>query len=223
MVADEFGRENTTLLHTPTYSEHPDADTFRKRTSEYIGLPITIQEDGRDIWTLAEQYSAIPSNRMPFCTEQLKIRQMHKYLKRIEGNFTLYYGYGADEWQRVQKQTARFEVKGIKTAYPLVNAGLTGEDAKRIIRDEWKFCLPEPYLYLKHNNCLPCFKGGKGYFVEIVKSYPQYYERAAKLEETTGYTVFQDITLRQLQERAEAEQLQLSIDDYNTLPCMCAV
>ena len=49
LVADEFGKENTILLHTPTYAESPDADRFRQQVADYIGLPITVQEDGRSL------------------------------------------------------------------------------------------------------------------------------------------------------------------------------
>uniref|UniRef100_A0A6M3KUJ2 Uncharacterized protein n=1 Tax=viral metagenome TaxID=1070528 RepID=A0A6M3KUJ2_9ZZZZ len=38
--------KDTILLHTPTYSEHPDADRFRKQFADYLNLPITIQAGG---------------------------------------------------------------------------------------------------------------------------------------------------------------------------------
>ena len=73
LVVDERGADNTVLLHTPVYAEHPDADRFRKEVSEFIGVEITEQADGRSLWELIADYNALPSHFMPFCTQQLKI------------------------------------------------------------------------------------------------------------------------------------------------------
>ena len=76
---------------------------------------------------------------------------------------------------------------------------------------------------MKHNNCIPCFKGGKKYFYDVYKNYPNEYEKAMKKEEEVGYTVFKDISLKELQMKFENdkqwEENQMTLNDF--IPCDC--
>lgn len=214
--------EDTILLHTPTYSEHPDADRFRKQFADYLNLPITVQADGRDIWKLIEDHHCLPSDRIPFCSDELKSKQSAKYYKSLNEDFTVYLGYGVKEWRRAQRSMARLEHEGIKSAYPLIDDGYTDKQIKDTIKDLWGICLPEPYLYLNHNNCLPCFKGGKKHFYQIWKHYPEYFEKAEKAEYNIGHTVFKDVSLTKLRQKWELE-IPMFPDDEDLRPCMCAI
>jgi hypothetical protein len=229
LVAREHGKKDVILLHTPTYAEHPDADRFRKQVSDHIGIPMTIQADGRSLWTLIDEYEAIPQSGLPFCTTQLKQRQTIKYLNTLKRqgakkmDICLYIGYDAIEHGRVQKSYARWEALGYKVEFPLYQKQISGETAKAIIRDEWKICLPEPYLHISHNNCIPCFKGGEAHFYKVWKHYPQYFEKAALAEEKHGHTVFEEKTLRDLQGYWESStQIEWGKEIDAAVPCMCA-
>lgn len=121
----------------------------------------------------------------------------------------------------MQKTKARYKALGYEVKFPLWDMQITGTVAKDIIRNDWRICLPEPYLYLSHNNCIPCFKGGKEHFFKVWKHYPDKFEMAAWREEKYEHTVFDDITLRELQaiwERGE----QIEFDTEDMRPCMCA-
>lgn len=214
--------DDTILLHTPTYSEHPDADRFRKQFADYLNLPITVQADGRDIWKLIEDHHCLPSDRIPFCSYELKSKQSAKYYKSLNEDFTVYLGYGVKEWRRAQRSTARLNLQGVKSAYPLIEKGYTDEQVKEFIRDRLRICLPEPYLYLSHNNCLPCFKGGKKHFYQVWKHYPEYFEKAIQAESKIGYTVFKGISLTELKELWQS-QIPMFQDDEDLRPCMCAI
>lgn len=227
LVVKEYGRENTILLHTPTYAEDPDADRFRKEVAEYLGMEITVEEDGRSLWELIEDNNCLPSYFIPFCTTELKIKQSRKYFKKLteQGiDFVAHYGYGADEWRRVQKQTVRFEKEGIKSKYLIFERRIKDEEIKRIIQEEWKIQLPITYRHLKHNNCIPCFKGGKGHFKQVAKYYPEQFKRAMALEEKIGHTVFKDCTLQDLWDEVQASKNQLTFledEDVWGIPCDC--
>lgn len=227
LVIDEYGKENTILLHTPTYAESPDADRFRNEVAKYLGMEITVQADGRDLWTLIEQENCLPSFHIPFCTTELKIKQSRKYwnsLKKQGIDFTVHFGYGAKEYQRVQKQLVRLQAEGFKSRYIIHGKQISDDFIKDTIRREWKICLPETYRFLTHNNCIPCWKGGKGHWVAVAKYYPEQFERAMKLEKKIGHTVFKDCTLEDIWEGVQTERLQLGMfdDDYG-IPCMCAI
>lgn len=224
LVIEEYGKENVVLLHTPTGAESPDADRFRIQVAEYLGMEITEQSLGKDLWQLIEDSNCLPSFHIPFCTTELKIKQSRKYWKSLTEDFVVHFGYGADEWSRVQKQSVRFEVEGVKSRYLIHERQISNEDIKNIIRREWKICLPETYRFLSHNNCIPCFKGGKGHFIQVAKYYPEQFIRAMELEEKIGHTVFKDCTLRSIWNDVQIGKLQESmfVEEYG-IPCMCAI
>jgi len=210
------------LLHTPTYSEHPDADRFRQQFADYLNLPITIQADGRDIWQLINDEHCLPSDRIPFCSRILKGEQSDKFYKSMTGDFIVYLGYDGTEWRRAQRTMARLLHDGIKSEYPLIKAEISNQAIKDFIRDELRICLPETYLYLEHNNCVPCFKGSKKHFYQVWKHYPEYFEKAIEAEHKIGYSVFKDKTLTELRCEWEA-QIPMFTDDEDLRPCMCAL
>lgn len=227
LVVEEYGKENTILLHTPTYAESPDADRFRKQVAEYLGMEITEESLGKDLWTLIEDNNCLPSFHIPFCTTELKIKMSRRYWKRLKEQgieFTVHFGYGANEWRRVQKQSVRLEVEGWKSKYLIHERQIPEDLIRNTIKNEWKICLPETYRFLSHNNCIPCWKGGKGHWVAVAKYYPEEFKRAMVLEEKIGHTVFKDCSLKDIWEQVQQQKLQLRMfedDDYG-IPCMCA-
>lgn len=224
LVAQEH--KDTILLHTPTFSEHRDADRFRCQVARYIGLPITVWGDGRDIWELIDDNNCLPSQFIPFCTRILKQEAAEEYYKTLNDDYTLYLGYGMNEWRRIQKQTARFEQMGRKAKYPLFEKRISDEEIKRIIQEEWKIKLPEPYKYLKHNNCIPCFKAGTKEWKNYWRYYPEQFRKAVEKEKELGYTVFKGISLEELadiwQHNREYECKQLTLFE-DSIPCTCAL
>ena len=224
LVAQEQDKKDVILLHTPTFSEHKDADRFRCQVARYLRLPITQWGDGRDIWELIDDYNCLPSQFIPFCTQQLKQKQSEQFYKTLNEDFIVYVGFSADEWKRVQKQTARFESIGRKSSYPLHERQISSEFIRNEIENVWKIARPEPYKYLKHNNCIPCFKAGKRDWKLYWEHYPELFQRAVEMEEKIGHTVFKDKNLTELAEiwkhNKEWEDCQISLD---SMPCMCSL
>jgi len=222
MISQKEKKEDIILLHTPTFSEHPDADRFRRQVSDYVGLPITEAADGRDLWKLIDDNHCLPSQFIPFCTRKLKQEPAMKFYKSLSEDFIIYVGYGRKEWRRVQKQSSRFESMGLKSDYPLFYNNIDDQVIKDTIKNEWGICLPITYLYLNHNNCLPCFKGGKSHFYKIWEHFPEYFQKAVKKEEEIGHTVFKDFSLKQLAKSWE-ENKQLTFLEDDNLPCLCSI
>jgi len=221
LVSKQYDKKDIILLHTPTYSEHRDADKFRKEVAEYIGIPITEQADGRDIWQLIDDEKHIPGQFMPFCTRILKIEQTKKFLKNIKDDYIQYIGYSAHEYKRVQNTYARNIVKGLTVKFPIFEFGISDEEIKNIIQNDWKIKLPETYKYLKHNNCIPCFKAGKKEWKNFWLYYPDKFFKAAEKEIQCGHTVFKNCTLYEL---ADIFKHNKSFDDSQiSMPCMCSI
>ena len=222
LVIDKYGKENTILLHTPTYAEHETAEVFRQQVAEYLQMEIATQEDGRSLWQLIEDYNCLPSFHMPFCTQQLKIAQTDKFLRKILGKANVHYGFGIDEYRRIQKVMTRLLTKGHSTEFMIYQNKIPNESIKEIIQKEWKIALPQPYKYLQHNNCIPCFKGGKGHFEQVCKYYPAEFERAVQMERKIGHTVFKDCNLEEFREKIMKSKNQITFldNDFN-IPCEC--
>lgn len=228
LVIKEFGHKDVVLLHTPTFSENHDADTFRCQVARYLKHPITEWGDGRDVWELSEDNHCIPGQFIPFCTQQLKQKmkeEYYKYLKEQGENFIEYIGFGTDEYRRVQKAYARNEKLGRKVRFPIFEKKISSEEIRNIIQNEWKIKIPSAYEHLTHNNCVPCFKAGK-------KSWRVYWEynrkefnKAKELEKKIGHTVFKNISLEELEKifknDKEWEDMQLSFSLDDLLPCEC--
>jgi hypothetical protein len=224
LVIDEYGHDDVILLYSDTKSEHPDADRFRVQVCKFLNHEMTVVADGRDLWELIEHFHVLPSMLMPYCTTTLKQRPADKFLKEV-GDHTVYLGFSTSEIRRAQRAMARVECAGGKIRFPLIEQGISSDECKRIIRDDWRICLPEPYKYLEHNNCIPCFKAGSlRYWKAVAKHYPEQFERACVAEETQGgtsYTVIKGKTLRQIKEMSDQEIGMFP--DEDTTPCMCAV
>jgi len=227
LVIDEFGRDDTILLFHDTKVEHPDAYRFRKQVSEFLQMPITEVSDGRDLWQVIADNHCLPSNRIPFCTRILKQEPNVKFNKTLEQqgiSFITYVGLGMEEWRRVQNIMARAEQDGLVVVCPLAIKNISDKEVKRIIRDEWKICLPQPYKYLKHNNCIPCFKGGKSHFEKVCRYYPEAFEKAMFWEDNCGDVIFRDggLSLRQLKQKWDRQSSFMEVEE-SSIPCMCAV
>ena len=227
LVAKEHPND-TILLYNNPKAEHPDAERFRNQVAKYIGLPITEVSDGRDLWELIDDNHCLPSAFIPFCSRILKQEPTEEYYKAMDEDYIIYIGYGHEEGRRIQKQTARIEHEHRKVKYPLFEANLTNEQVKNIIKNEWKICLPEPYKYLKHNNCIPCFKGGVSHFKRVWRYYPEYFQKAIEKEKQIGNTVFKEQSLEEYAKDWQKE-LEDNVDLFDEeeldqgIPCMCSV
>jgi 3'-phosphoadenosine 5'-phosphosulfate sulfotransferase (PAPS reductase)/FAD synthetase len=224
LVLDEHGHDNTILMWHDTKAEHPDTYRFIKDVSEYLGKEITEESDGRDLWEVIEDNNCLPSSFIPFCTRILKAEPAERFLASVEEPFTLYNGFGMDEYRRVQRATARAEALGRTVVSPLFERKISNEYVKHTISTEWGIRLPEAYKVLHHNNCIPCFKAGKPHFYRVWKHFNCQFERAASEEERIGNTVFKDKSLRELAQKWESQQEMDFGDDpgVETIPCMCS-
>jgi len=198
LVAKKYGRENLVLLHTPTKAEHPDSDRFEQEFSNFIGVPITEISCGKSLWEVIEENKFIPNQRAALCTQMLKVKVSQKYFKTLNCDFTVYLGYSNSEKHRAEKFIKNNP--NIKARFPLIEKNISDEKAKRCIQ-KLGFKLPEAYLYFEHNNCIPCIKGGKNYWLQVLKHFPEQYWRMSDLEEKFNHTVFKDISLKELARR----------------------
>jgi len=156
--ADEWGVE----IH---WLEYRDADpTFVRVTFE------TASRDGEPFEALIRKRQYLPNPVTRFCTAELKIRPIHKYLKSLgwDHNEEMdWIGMRADEQRRAAK------IKD-KSRIPLVTAGVT----KETVGDFWRsqpFDLELPNMngVTMHGNCDLCFLKGGAQVLSLIAEKPE--------------------------------------------------
>ncbi len=182
---------------------------------------------------LKRQYLPNPVTR--FCTVELKIRAMHKYLKSLgwkDGDgWDQMVGIRADEPRRVAKIRARPSPETVKETMqlPLADAGVTKKD----VGDFWK---AQPFdLGLRNDNgttpegnCDLCFLKGANRVFTLIKKRPSRaiwwagQEALALASKPSGARFRSDRpTYQQMHDYAIAQDDMFGDADDETIACFC--
>mgnify|MGYP001491154618 CR=1 FL=1 len=223
LVTQKQPKEDIILLFHDVKGGHDeDMYRFNADVSEFLGLPITEYSLQKTIWEVIKEQKSTPAYPWrPYCTRIFKLEiadsfyfdlprfayhydnpQAEELALYPDVPFILYTGYCSGEERRVAKKSSIAK----STKYPVFDAGLTSDDCKRIISQEWGIKLPKPYLLgFEHNNCIPCWKStSKDYWRLVWQHYPERYQKAIEMEEYTGHTHFKDVSLKELAKQWEA-------------------
>ena len=174
----------------------------------------TASRNGEPYDQLLEQRpSAIPNMQFRYCTMELKIMTLKRYLKSIGVNdYTSFNGIRYDEprrWQKVKDSDIDVEL-------PLVSWKIT----KSNVLNWWKgqdfdLMVNEPY-----GNCDCCFLKGKGKLATIAKEKPELFDWWIS-KESKGRQWKKEITYQQIKDKAQS---QLGLwDDDPSFECFCNV
>ena len=230
IVADKYP-DNTTLLFHDTKTEPIDNARFRQEVSNFIGLPVTEDSDGRDIWGVFKDEKYLGNGRNTPCSRILKQERSLKYLK-ANSPAIIYIGFTMEEWRRSQRTFARYNKHGIEARFPLMEAKLTKEECMHRVKNCWGIEPPALYKWAEHANCIPCVKGKKAYWGLIYMFEREAWDIASMSEKEFNQTIFTEAgsleeeldnctrLAKAYLEKQEAEREQMSLFDF---PCECAV
>jgi hypothetical protein len=154
--------------------EFQDADpAFKRITFE------TASRKGEPFEALIRKRNYLPNPVTRFCTAELKIRTIHKYLKSLgwEHNETMdWVGMRADEQRRAAKIAD-------KSRIPLVTAGITKGDVGAFWRSQpFDLGLPNMNGVTMHGNCDLCFLKGGAQVLSLISEKPERAVWWAKME-----------------------------------------
>jgi len=154
--------------------EYRNADpAFERVTFE------TASRDGEPFEALIRKRQYLPNPVTRFCTSELKIRTIHKYLKSLgwEHNETMdWVGMRADEQRRAAKIAD-------KSRIPLVAAGVTKETVGEFWRNQpFDLELPNINGVTYHGNCDLCFLKGGSQVLSLIAEKPERAIWWAKME-----------------------------------------
>ena len=174
----------------------------------------TASRNGEPYDQLLEQRpSAIPNMQFRYCTMELKIMTLKRYLKSIGvTDYTSFNGIRYDEprrWQKVKDSDIDVEL-------PLVTWKITKADVLNWWEgQDFDLLVNEPY-----GNCDCCFLKGKGKLATIAKEKPELFDWWIN-KESKGRQWKKEITYQQIKDKAQS---QLGLwDDDPSFECFCNV
>ena len=174
----------------------------------------TASRNGEPYDQLLEQRpSAIPNMQFRYCTMELKIMTLKRYLKSIGvTDYTSFNGIRYDEprrWQKVKDSDIDVEL-------PLVSWKITKADVLNWWKgQEFDLLVNEPY-----GNCDCCFLKGKGKLATIAKEKPELFDWWIS-KESKGRQWKKEISYQQIKDKAQS---QLGLwDDDPSFECFCNV
>jgi 3'-phosphoadenosine 5'-phosphosulfate sulfotransferase (PAPS reductase)/FAD synthetase len=209
------GGKDSTALAVLLHKEVPEMEYFfcdtgkeLKETYEYLDkvearLGIRIQrlssERGFDHWL--EIYDGyLPSPKSRWCTKQLKIVPLEKFIGDDEA--ISYIGIRADE----NRDGYISSKPNINPVYPFKERGLVKSDIIRLLEDSG-IGLPEYYKWRSRSGCFFCFFQRKYEWVMLHENHPELFDQAVCYEhehrDGRKYTWTDGETLSELLERKD--------------------
>lgn len=179
-----------------THKELQETYDYLERIKARLGIKIHYlsAERGFDHWL--EVYGGyLPSPRSRWCTKQLKIIPLEKFIGDDET--ISYIAIRADENREGYVSTK----PNIKAVFPLKEMGIDKAGVLRIL-EESGIGLPEYYKWRTRSGCFFCFFQRKYEWVMLAEKHPDLFEQAVKYEQEHSdgrfYTWTQGETLVQL-------------------------
>jgi 3'-phosphoadenosine 5'-phosphosulfate sulfotransferase (PAPS reductase)/FAD synthetase len=187
---------------------------YRKPATFEVVTYETASRNGEPYDQLLEQRpSAIPNMQFRYCTQELKIMTLKRYLKSIGvTDYTSFNGIRYDEPKRWQKaKDSDYDVE-----LPLVKWKVTKKDVLQWWKQQdFDLMVNEPY-----GNCDCCFLKGKGKLAIIAKEKPELFDWWIE-KESVGRQWKKEITYQQIKDKSQS---QLGLwDDDPSFECFCNV
>lgn len=185
-----------------THKELPETYAYLARIEARLGISVRRleAERGFDHW-LQVYNGLLPSPRMRWCTKQLKIAPLEKFIGEDEA--ISYVGIRADENREGYVSTK----PNIRAAFPFKERGLVKADILRLLEDSG-IGLPDYYRWRSRSGCYFCFFQRKIEWVRLAEEHPDRFDQAVQYEtdhsDGRQYTWVPGETLTQLLARRES-------------------
>ncbi|NJK62488.1 MAG: phosphoadenosine phosphosulfate reductase family protein [Synechococcaceae cyanobacterium SM2_3_1] len=209
------GGKDSTALAILMHKEIPEMEYFfcdtgkeLQETYDYLdrirarlGIKITYLESERGFDHWLDVYGGVlPSPKMRWCTVQMKIKPLEKWVGDDEA--ISYVGIRADENRDGYVSTK----PNIKPIFPFKEREMVKADILRLL-DESGIGLPDYYRWRSRSGCFFCFFQRKYEWVMLAEEHPDLFTEAVRYEQEHSdgrtYTWTQGETLLELLERKD--------------------
>jgi hypothetical protein len=216
-VVRRYGKDDVILLNHDIHPsvEEGDIKRFKQAVADYLGLPITYANHPQ--WDTMDQFDVVRAagafkvgTGTALCSSRLKTEPFHKWLDQnypaekdvVRDDVRIYYGFDANERQRIQRRSQVLAVMGYHSDYPLA----LWKD--RTIQSTKEVGIEPPLTYgvFKHANCTGCLKAGMQHWYAVYCTRPDIWEKAKATEEAIGYSIIKGTYLDELEARFSTMQ-----------------
>lgn len=188
------------FIYIDVADQHPDSLRFVWDCEAALGKQVDVlQPEYRSVENACKAHACIRIARNGYaaCTDYLK-KRVRKEWEYAHQNFDITYVWGMDCNERGRAERICDTMPQFHHEFPLIDSGLTKEDAHGICR---KLGIRRPAMYdlgYSNNNCVGCVKGGMGYWNKIRVDFPEVFAERAKLEREIGHSCLNGVFLDEL-------------------------
>lgn len=197
-----------------TEKELDETYKYLSRLEAYLNRPIVyLKHEGKGFDELLQMRRGfLPSPKVRWCTEYLKIKPFEKYVG--DDLCYNYVGIRADEPHRKGYISTK---PNIVPRYPFVEEGITKKDVWRIL-EEGGIGLPDYYEWRSRSGCYFCFFQQRIEWVGLLENHPDLYAQAMSYEREdveTGerYTWVSRESLQELMQPQRIEQVKREYEE----------
>lgn len=169
---------------TDTGKELPEVYEFLDKLEGFLGKRIVRLNPDRDFdFWLAEYGHFLPSPKTRWCTRQLKLRPLERWLRPdLDAGVTVnsYVAIRADEPSREGYQATH---PNMRVHLPLKDAGVDRSGVLEILRDA-DVGEPTYYAWRSRSGCTFCFFQQKIEWVRLMRQHPEAFDEAKAYEKT---------------------------------------
>lgn len=202
--------EDVDIYFCETNQHHIDNMRFKRDCEEWYGQKIHTLNNAK--WKSVEkvlEHGFINSPGGAYCTKLLK-KDVRIALEKIVDFDGQIFGFESETRQVQRAERFLEQYPQSKGLFPLIEKGIDKKQAMEILAKQG-IELPMMYRLGFHNaNCLPCVKGGMGYFNLVRKKFPKLFDKMARLERKAGHSCINGVFLDELDPgRGRHESLEL--------------
>jgi hypothetical protein len=192
-VVNKFGSDNVVLLNHDMHFlvEDPSIKLFRAEVAAKLGLPVTqanymdAQFDQFDVCVDKAAFKV--KNGQEFCTYVLKTLPFMQWLDANcpDKDAIIYYGFDANETDRIQRRSSILAASGFRTDFPLA----FWEDRTIFNIEKIGVKRPKTYAQFIHANCIGCLKAGLQHWYVVYCTRPDIWLKGKWAEEEIGHAI----------------------------------
>jgi 3'-phosphoadenosine 5'-phosphosulfate sulfotransferase (PAPS reductase)/FAD synthetase len=209
-IVVEHGPKAVTLLFADTSEEDLDLYRFVIQGAAKLGCQLVCLRRDGGMDALIDEHHAIPSNMMPFCSQELKVELCDQWISANAPGATIIYGIGWWEAHRVAKIEKRWPNNPIVAPLTKSPYITQGEIWAEVEADG----IEVPRLYKEgseHNNCGgACVRGGHASWAHTFRIRPELFQKWVEREERISRLHGQTFSILKDRRGNETKPLPLS-------------
>lgn len=206
---------NVPIVWLEYRTEKPDYEVVSFETASRNGEPFE---------ALIRKRKYLPNPVTRFCTAELKIRTIHKYVKSLGWHHS-----ETMDWVGIRADEQRRAAKISRDRTPLVTAGVTKETVGEFWRNHsFDLGLPNMNGVTMHGNCDLCFLKGGGIIKSLIQEKPERAMWWAKMEtiiQSSGQALGEGARFRKdrpsYQSMIDFNKSQVNLFEDESIACFC--